>query len=167
MATSSHHDPAVSGPIGIRPVPGVELLPLPNEPPAEYLARLKALHARVAALIDAIEERRPALGPMPVRPPRAPDRRAPRVGERRLGVEDRRRALPDMRRVPIERRFGRRDRRTPVAVDRREGFERRREPNPVPWEGRLRLNRVTLMWALQVVAWVAIALVALIYGIGG
>ncbi|MCW2989841.1 MAG: hypothetical protein JWM73_435, partial [Solirubrobacterales bacterium] len=83
MATTPHNDP-----LATRTAPGqdlgVELLPLPSESPADYLHRLKAVHARVGALIGAIETRRPALGPPPAaRPVRAGDRREPEHGERR------------------------------------------------------------------------------------
>jgi hypothetical protein len=146
---------------------GVELLPLTEESPAEYLARLKALHKRVGALINTIEQRRPVLGPVPVRPPRAvSDRREPEIGERRLGTEDRRHGDPDPRPVPIERRFGRRDRRGGAAVDRRDEYDRRRDPSPVPWRGGLHWNRTTAIWVVQILAWVAIAVFALVYGIG-
>lgn len=39
------------------------LTPAPDESPEAYLARLKALHARTGALVEAIEQRRPALRP--------------------------------------------------------------------------------------------------------
>jgi hypothetical protein len=150
-----------------------ELLPLADESPADYLARLKALHVRAGALIDAIEQRRPALGPIPAphadpdleRPVRASgDRRVTETAERRTGVQERRLGMPDLRVVRIDRRLGKRDRRTP-AFDRREGLERRRDPSPVPWEGRLRLDRVTVMWILQVLAWVAVVAAVLLVGI--
>lgn len=162
MATS-HHDPeaipAAAAASGHEL--GVELLPLATETPAEYLARLKALHTRVGALIGAIEQRRPVLGPIPVRPPRAAvDRRTPVDTDRREGTEDRRMGLPEARSVPFDRRFGARDRRT-LPVERREDhIERRRDPKP--WA----LDGTAAMWALQVAAWVAVAAIALVYGIG-
>ena len=167
MATSPPRDRITGPQLGSGQDLGGELLPLIEETPAEYLARLKAVHARVGALIDAIETRRPVLGPVPARPVRsATDRRATEVTERRLGVEDRRAGLPDIRSVPYERRFGSRDRRHDF-VDRREtSYERRREPGAVPWQGQLRLDRHTMIWVLQVAAWIAVAAIALIYGIG-
>jgi hypothetical protein len=167
MATSTPHD-SITGPqLGSGQDLGGELLPLIEETPAEYLARLKALHARVGALIDAIETRRPILGPVPARPVRAAaDRRTTETTERRLGIDDRRTGLPEIRSVPYERRFGMRDRRHDFVDRREDSYSRRREPATVPWEGPLRLNRVTLMWVLQVAAWVAVAAIALIYGIG-
>jgi hypothetical protein len=147
-----------------------ELLPYVDESPAEYLARLKALHARVGALIGAIEAKRPALGAPMVRPPRSTlDRRAPaEAAERRDGLDDRRIGLPENRGLPLERRDGPRDRRTPLRVDRREDhIERRREPENVPWQRTgFRLDTTAMMWALQIAAWVAVAAIALVYGIG-
>jgi hypothetical protein len=168
MATTPHNDPPLSTRIGAAPELGVELLPLPTESPADYLARLKALHARVGALIGAIETRRPILGPVPQAPaPRRhrSDRRELEHGERRV-LPDRRMGLPDERAVAINRRFGPRDRRR-MPVERREDYiERRRDPSPVPWQGRFRLDGTAAMWVLQVLAWTAVAAVALIYGIG-
>jgi hypothetical protein len=161
MATS-HHDPAaIPAPAAGAHELGVELLPLATETPAEYLARLKALHARVGALIGAIEQRRPVLGPMPVRPPRAAvDRRTDVDADRRVGSDDRRVGLPEARSVPFDRRFGARERRS-LPVERREDhIERRRDPKP--WA----LDGTAAMWALQVTAWVAVAAIALVYGIG-
>lgn len=168
MATTPHHEPAASAPIAGTPDAGVQLLPLASETPAEYLARLKTLHARVGALIDTIESRRPVLGPVPAHPPRAAaDRRVSERVERRSQVEDRRAGLPDTRPVAINRRFGPRDRRKAAGLERREDhIERRRDPSPVPWQGRLRFDRTAMVWVFQVVAWVAVAAVALIYGIG-
>jgi hypothetical protein len=167
MATTPHNDP-LTGRSAAGQELGPELMPLPTESPSEYIARLKALHARVGALIGAIETRRPALGPMPMvpRPERAvSDRRAAEHAERRA-TPDRRTGLPDARPVAINRRFGPRDRRR-MPVERREEYiERRRAPSPVPWQGRLRLDGTAAMWVLQVVAWTAVAAIALIYGIG-
>jgi hypothetical protein len=151
---------------------GNELLPRPDESPADYIARLKAFQARVGDLIETIERRRPILAPAPVAPaaPRRPVARG--AGERRVagadrraGQRERRRGLPDARAEPAERRRGPRERRR-LAFDRREELARRREPRPVPWEGPLEVNRVTMIWALQVFAWVAIAAMALIFGLG-
>ncbi|MCW2968653.1 MAG: hypothetical protein JWM71_2425 [Solirubrobacteraceae bacterium] len=171
MATEPRDQP-FSARLAAGPDLGVELLPLPDESPADYLDRLKALHARVGTLIDTIETRRPALGAVRaaaplVHPPRTlPDRRAEPVVDRRLGPDDRRLGLPDSRAVAINRRFGPRDRRRMPVERRDEDYDRRRDPNPVPWQGRLRFDGVTLMWGLQVVAWIAFAAIALIYGIG-
>jgi hypothetical protein len=168
MATTPHHDAPFTSYTGAGSDLGVELLPLPSESPADYLARLKAIHARVGALIGAIETRRPILGPIPQPPaPRRlqPDRREPEHAERRTAVADRRVGLPDERAVPINRRFGPRDRRH-RPVERREEIARRRDPSPVPWKGHLRLDGTTAMWVLQVIAWTAVAAVTLIYGIG-
>lgn len=170
MATSSDHDTPLASRTGTGSDLGVELLPLPSETPADYLARLKALHARVGALIGAIEMRRPILGPVPQPPaPRRlqPDRREAEHGDRRAASVDRRVGRPDERPVPINRRFGPRDRRHHHPVARREEtIVRRRDPSPVPWQGRLRLDGTTAMWILQVIAWIAVAAIALIYGIG-
>lgn len=167
MATTPREDPQLSYTAAGGDL-CVELLPLRDESPAEYLARLKAIRQRVGSLIDTIEERRPVLGPVPVRPPRsAVDRRA-QVGERRLGSSDRRHGDPDPRPVPIERRFGKRDRRTGAAiVDRRDVYDRRRDPPPVPWQrsGGLRWDRTTMIWTIQIIAWIAIAAAALAFGL--
>lgn len=158
---NDHDDP----PLSTRAAPGrdlgPDLQPFPDEAPAEYLARLKGLHARVGALVAAIETRRPVLGPMPAgAAPRAvlPDRREGLRGERRAQAE-RRIGLPDARPVTADRRR--------MPVDRREdAFERRRDPSPVPWQGRLRLDGTVAMWALQVLAWTAVVVVALVWGLG-
>lgn len=90
-----------------------------------------------------------------------------RIGaaDRRHGVGDRRRGAADMRAEPIERRSGPRDRRT-GPDDRRHGMERRRVVRSLPWEGGLRLDATTMVWVVQVLAWTAIAVVALVYGLG-
>ncbi|MFL5843218.1 MAG: hypothetical protein ACJ762_00900 [Solirubrobacteraceae bacterium] len=158
-------------PSATRAAPGrdiaVELLPLPDESPADYLARLEALHARVGALIGAIETRRPVLGPPPAaveRANRAAERRAVST-ERRAALLDRRVGMADARPVPINRRFGARDRRR-LPVERREDFsDRRRDPSPVPWQGRFRLDRTAAMWTLQILAWAAVVATVLIFGI--
>jgi hypothetical protein len=95
------------------------LLPGRDESPAEYLARLKNLHARAGSLISKIEERR----------------------------------------------AGARDRRT-GAGNRRRDIDRRRNVRSLPWEGGLRFDRTTLIWIVQVSAWIAIVVLALVYGIG-
>jgi hypothetical protein len=82
--------------------------------------------------------------------------------DRRLGLADRRRRLPDRRMDRVERRAGSPDRRT-GPVDRRHGLDRRRPRRGAP---ALRFDRVTLFWAIQVVAWVAVAVVVLAYGLG-
>ena len=167
MATFSH-DPTETSAPHTRDV-GVELLPLLEESPAEYLARLKALHTRVGTLIDAIESRKPALGAPMVRPPRsAVDRRAAERVNRRDGLDDRRIGLPEARSLPLERRDGPRERRTMRAPERREThIERRRDPEPVPWKKPgFRLDTTAMMWALQIAAWVAVVGIALIYGLG-
>lgn len=169
MATTPHNDTPFASRAGAGSDLGADLLPLPSESPADYLSRLKALHARVGALIGAIETRRPILGPMPQPPaPRRlqPDRREPEHGERRTAVADRRVGLPDERPVPINRRFGPRDRRHRPVERREETIARRRDPSPVPWQGRFKLDGTTAMWVLQVIAWTTVAAVALIYGIG-
>jgi hypothetical protein len=123
----------------------------------------------------------PPPAPRPQRPPAAPFEQGPvwpeherRVGiERRLGAPDRRHGLGDRRRGAsdtrmerVERRSGARDRRT-GAMDRRRGLERRRVVNSLPWDrGGLRLNATTMVWVVQVLAWAAIAAVALVYGLG-
>ena len=168
MATTPHEEQRSYTASGAADL-GVELLPLREESPAEYLARLKAIHQRVGSLIDTIEKRRPVLGPVPVRPPRAVADRRAEVGERRAGISDRRHGEPDPRPVPIERRFGKRDRRTGAAViDRRDVYDRRRDPPAVPWQrsGGLRWDRTTMVWAIQIVAWITIAVVALVFGLG-
>lgn len=173
MATFENDDPGASPAATAPPPPvhghdlGVELLPLLDETPAEYLARLKALHKRVGALIDTVESRKPVLGPVPAKPPRAvADRREPGPSERRAAEEsDRRAGLPDPRSVTYERRYGARDRRT-APVDRRGEIERRRSPSPTPWGGGLAMDVTTLTWALQILAWIAVVVVALVYGFG-
>jgi hypothetical protein len=168
MATTPQNDQPLSTRIGAGQELGAELLPRPAESPADYLARLKALHGRVGALIDAIETRRPVLGPIPAPPPpwrNRNDRRELEHGERR-SLPDRRLGLPDERPVPINRRFGPRDRRRTPVERREDHIDRRRDPSPVPWQGRFRLDGTAAMWVLQVVAWTAVAAVTLIYGIG-
>lgn len=185
MATTPRDDPFTARP-ALGADLGVDLLPLPDEAPEAYLSRLRALHARVGALIRTIEERRPALGgaatttpgritgtrrpPLPALPPQPrrtqPERRDTAVADRRVGAPDRRVGLPDARPVPINRRFGPRDRRRAPLDRRDEQFDRRRDPSPVPWQGRLRLDGTTMMWVLQIAAWVTFAALALIYGIG-
>lgn len=158
MATS--HDPtAVRNALHGQDL-GAELLPLVGESPAEYLVRLKALHARVGTLIETIESRRPALGGPAERPTRAAaDRRADEAADRREGLDERRIGLPEARPLPIERREGARERRV-LPVDRRDEYiERRRDP-------RFRLDGTALMWALQIAAWIAVAGFALLYGLG-
>lgn len=169
MATTPDHDTPFASRTGTGGDLGAELLPLASETPADYLARLKGLHARVGALIGAIETRRPILGPVP-QPP-APrrlqvDRREAEHGERRVTVVDRRVGLRDERPVAINRRFGPRDRRHRPVERREETIVRRRDPSPVPWQGRFQLDGTTAMWVLQVIAWTAVAAIALIYGIG-
>jgi hypothetical protein len=85
--------------------------------------------------------------------------------ERRTGAAQRREGVPDTRKVLRERRSGPRERRS-WRVLRREGLERRRNPAAVPWEGKLRADRVTVIWGVQIVAWLAVAVVALVYGLG-
>lgn len=173
MATFENDDPGASTAAPALPPAvhghdlGVELLPLVDETPAEYLARLKALHRRVGALIDTIESRRPVLGPIPGKPPRAvADRREPGPAERRSAEDgDRREGMPDPRSMTYERRYGARDRRT-TPVDRRGELERRRDPSPTPWRGGLAMDVTTLTWALQVLAWIAVVVIALVYGFG-
>jgi hypothetical protein len=142
---------------------GPDLLPGPYESGSEYLERLRAHHKRVGALIDTIEERRPA--GVPGRQERTTGDRRYLDDERRTGVTQRRDDNPDTRTVLRERRAGARERRG-WRVPRREGLERRRHPLPVPWEGKLRADRVTAIWAVQIIAWLAVAVVALSYGIG-
>lgn len=158
---NDHDDPPLSTRAASGRDLGAEILPLPDESPGDYLARLKALHARVGALIATIETRRPVLGPMPAgSAPRAvlPDRREGVRGERRT-QPDRRVGLPDARPVAADRRQ--------APVDRREdAYGRRRVPSPVPWQGRLRLDGTVVMWALQVLAWTAVVVVALVWGLG-
>jgi hypothetical protein len=170
MSVTPHNDQPFAGQARSGHDLGAELLPFPSESPSDYLARLKALHARVGALIDAIEMRRPVLGPQPTAPAlaqRGGDRREPAGGERRTtAVGDRRVGLPDERPVPVNRRFGSRDRRRMPVERRQEYSDPRRDPRPVPWEGRFRLDGTAAMWALQVVAWTAVVATALIFGIG-
>ena len=167
MATFSH-DPTETSAPHTRDA-AVALLPFDDESPAEYLERLKALHRRAGALIDAIEQRKPALGAPMVRPPRAAvDRRAAEEPDRRDGLDDRRIGLPEARSLPLERREGPRERRTLPAPDRREPhIERRRDPDPIPWQKQgFRLDTTAMMWALQIAAWVAVVGIALVYGLG-
>ena len=169
------------------------LLPGVEESPAEYLARLKNLHARAGALIAKLEERRPARSvaaeaerprtpalaapapartadepaPWPVRDRRSEIERRIGASNRRLGNGDRR-ARGQVRgaiAVADERRAGPRDRRT-GATDRRRGIDRRRIVRNLPWEGGLRLDRTALIWVIQVAAWVTIVVLALVYGLG-
>lgn len=168
------------------------LLPGRDESPAEYLARLKTLHARAGSLISKIEERRtnglaaptgarvaavvaapasaalpPAenLRPWPVRDRRERVERRIGAAHRRIGAVDRRRHDADTRALIEERRAGARDRRI-GASDRRRDIDRRRIVRSLPWEGGLRFDRTTLNWIVQVAAWIAIVVVALVYGIG-
>jgi hypothetical protein len=168
MAQPPHDHPALSTRASPGHDLGADLLPLPAESPADYLARMKSLHARVGALVAAIEERRPALGPVPPGPGarRAPsDRRESAQGERRAHPE-RRLGLPDERAAPIDRRLGARERRR-MRVDRREdAYARRREPGHVPWHGGFRLDGTAAMWAMQVLAWTAVVVVVLVWGLG-
>ena len=156
------------------------------EPPAPRVpfnaAAAVSLPARAAVTAPP-----PPLAPRPVRPPVAPTppaqpvddgppwpERERRIGqerrvgatERRIGVHDRRRGQADMRQLRTERRAGPRDRRTGPS-DRRRDIQRRRSVNSLPWErGRLSLDATTLVWIVQVLAWAAIAVVALVYGLG-
>ena len=138
-----------------------ELRPGPSESPQAYLERLRAHHARVGSLIETIEAQRPG----------APRRHRDRGGdrrylddERRTGDGERRTGVPETRTTWQERRQGARDRRR-WRVPRREGLDRRRNPPPVPWRGGLRADRVTGIWALQVLAWLAIFAAILAYGL--
>lgn len=125
--------------------PDPELLPRVDETPEQYLERLKSLHVRLTALIDAIENRRPALRPEVG----GNDRRSAPVAERRTGETDRRVGLPDPRPVSI-------DRRVPPPP-----------PGPVDAPPRMRTDRGTaLVWAVQVAIWIAVVAFALIYGLG-
>lgn len=176
------------------------LLPGRDESPAEYLARLKNLHARAGSLISKIEERRtnglaapsgarvaavvaapaPVAAPLvapaglppaedllswPVRDRRERVERRIGAANRRISAVDRRRRNPDTRALFEERRAGARDRRT-GAGNRRRDIDRRRNVRSLPWEGGLRFDRTTLIWIVQVSAWIAIVVLALVYGIG-
>ena len=90
-----------------------------------------------------------------------------RIGasNRRIGADDRRRRNPDNRALFEERREGARNRRNGPS-DRRHGIDRRRRARGLPWEGGLRFDRTTLMWLVQIAAWVTIVVMALVYGIG-
>lgn len=127
-----------------RPGPDPELLPRAEETPEQYLDRLKALHARLTVLIDAIEGRRPALRPEGA----GTDRRVAPVTERRSSSGDRRLGLPDPR---------------PVAIDRRADQP---PEGPIDAAPRVRLDRTALVWAVQVLIWVAVVAFALVYGLG-
>lgn len=124
--------------------PDPELLPQVDETPEQYLERLRALHARLTALIDAIEGRRPALRPDPA----GTDRRSAPVPDRRGGLPDRRVGLPDER---------------PVAIDRRADPP---PPGPVDAAPRVTFDRTALVWVVQVAIWIAVVVFALVYGLG-
>ena len=91
-----------------------------------------------------------------------------RIGavERRIGLRDRRHGAMDERQLRTERRNGPRDRRI-GSPDRRRGLDRRGDARREPWQrGGFRLDRTLAMWLVQVSAWIAIAVVALVYGLG-
>ena len=90
---------------------------------------------------------------------RAADRRL--GGDRRRARRDRRRGRPDRRAVPVERRVGPGDRRSGQA-DRRLGGDRRgilAAPAAPP-----ALDPGVVFWAVNVVCWTAITVVALVWG---
>jgi hypothetical protein len=140
------------------------LLPRAGETVSEYAARLRALHSQLATLLEAVErgmgEAAPApaaVAPRPgVRRPAVP---APRVipppgsarliheppVDRRLGLEDRRRDLPDSRTVRVERRAGLHDRR---AVQH--------APS---------VDVSTMFWIVNVAAWIVVTVVVLLWGL--
>lgn len=93
------------------------------------------------------------------------DRRAGPV-DRRLGLADRRRRRPDTRLVRSERRADPADRRR-GPVDRRHGGDRRRPSRSAGAASPLRFDAMTLFWVVQVVAWIAVAAIVLLYGLGG
>lgn len=164
MTSASSHDRPVSpASTAAASEVGPDLLPGPYESASEYLERLRAHHERVGALIEAIEERRP--GAAPGRRERADGERRDLDDERRTGVAERREGGADAWAVWPERRSGPRERRI-WRVLRREGLERRRDPSPVPWRGKLHADRVTIIWAVQIAVWLAVALLALIFGVG-
>jgi hypothetical protein len=90
----------------------------------------------------------------------APDRRSG-PGDRRRARRDRRRGRPDRRDSPIERRVAVHDRRS-GRPDRRLGGDRRGAIGPPP--GPPALDPDVVFWAVNVVCWTAITVVALIYG---
>ena len=90
---------------------------------------------------------------------RVADRR--RGGDRRRARRDRRRGRPDRRAVPIERRQTPADRRS-GQPDRRLGGDRRgvlAAPAGPP-----ALDPDVVFWAINIVCWAAIAVVALVWG---
>src|SRR4051812_20029985 len=90
---------------------------------------------------------------------RGAERRA--VPDRRAARRDRRRGRPDGREVRDERRRGPADRRS-GRPDRRLGGDRRYELGPAP--GPPPVDPDVVFWALNVVCWAAVTLVALLYG---
>ena len=91
---------------------------------------------------------------------RGPDRRS--GGDRRVAWRrDRRRGRPDRRDSPVERRAGATERRS-GRPDRRLGGDRRlalRGPAGPP-----AVDPDVLFWALNVVCWTAVTVVALVWG---
>jgi hypothetical protein len=155
----------------------------PGEPPRSSLSASLAAARPPAPIARAAA---PVAPPRPAVPPLAPEvqpyeddgldwpaheRRVSierRIGaiDRRIGLRDRRRGAIDQRAVRTERRTGPRDRRIGSA-DRRRGIDRRGEARREPWQrGGLRLDRTVVVWMVQVAAWMAIAAVALVYGLG-
>jgi hypothetical protein len=91
---------------------------------------------------------------------RVAERRSP-AGDRRRARRDRRRGRPDRRAVPIERRVGPADRRS-GQPDRRLGGDRRgilAAPAGPP-----ALDPEVVFWAVNIICWTAITVVALIWG---
>jgi hypothetical protein len=88
--------------------------------------------------------------------------------DRRLGLAERRRGRPDTRLVSDERRAIAPDRRV-GPVDRRRGADRRRSgraARALAATSPVRFDMTAVFWAVQVVAWTAVALVVLVYGLG-
>jgi hypothetical protein len=95
------------------------------------------------------------------------DRRAGRE-DRRLGLADRRRGRPDSRLVRDERRIALPERRL-GPLDRRRGADRRRggrAARALATTSPVRFDMTAVFWAVQVVAWTAVAVVVLVYGLG-
>lgn len=155
--------------------------PGPGEPPEAYLARLRGEQRRRVELIAALERGlegcvAPVMLPPHQPPPDSfldadpvgsarerragPERRAGR--DRRAGRRDRRRGALDTRAERVERRTCVRDRRTGMP-NRRFGGDRRGTQRAIG-AGAPVLDPTLVFWAVNVLCWVAVAVVALVWG---
>jgi len=148
---------ALEGSSPVFPQPALVAMPAPVAP----LPATPPLRPQLVPVPDVVEPEIPEPDRRENQQREADRRRRP---DRRFSVVERRRGLPDLRRNPVERRLGPADRRS--GVDRREARDRRVVDRRSPTHTPMSVDMVALVWAIQVLVWIAIVVVVMKYGLG-